>query len=298
MVIKTIYHLITNYYDSVPGKNKDDIVVLLCAPTGKAAFLINGMTLHATFHLLISQVADKMTHLSADNSTEIRSHLLNAKLLIIDEISMVGAYTFNNVNNRLQEIMKVEATFGGLSVICVGDLNQLPPVCEPAIFKPPCKFQGLAMLLINNPVWEEFKYFELNEVMRQKNDIPLISALNNLASNCLTDNDYSISKHFIKSILNTDVYFERIDDIDIITNPTSYLDCDHMSLFQSIVKVYTDFKPQETYLIQIQGCKNIQILFQADKISTGVEHWISSYYDGCTVHIYDSLNKIFFAKTR
>ena len=189
MVIKTIYHLITNYYDSVPGKNKDDIVVLLCAPTGKAAFFINGMTLHATFHLPISQVADKMTHLSADNSTEIRSQLLNAKLLIIDEISMVGAYTFNN---RLQEIMKVEATFGGLSVICVGDLNQLPPVCEPAIFKPPCKFQGLALLLINNPIWEEFKYFELNEVMRQKNDIPLISALNNLASNCLTDNDYEL----------------------------------------------------------------------------------------------------------
>ena len=105
-------------------------------------------------------------------------------------------------------------------------------------------------------------------------------------------------------MLNTDVYFERIDDIDIITNPTSYLNCDHMSLFQSIVKVYTDFKPQETYLIQIpqnikpinQGCKNIQILFQADKISTGVEHWISSYYDGCTVHIYDSLNRFSLRK--
>lgn len=50
-VIEVLYQVITHYYDNKPGSEKDKIVVLLCAPSGKAAFLINGVTLHTAFAL-------------------------------------------------------------------------------------------------------------------------------------------------------------------------------------------------------------------------------------------------------
>ena len=65
---------------------------------------------------------------------------------------------------RLREIFAINKPFGGVSVIVVGDLNQLQPVLDDWIFKP--NKNNLADLLGYN-IWEIFKCVELKEIMRQ-----------------------------------------------------------------------------------------------------------------------------------
>lgn len=44
LVVNALFQSVTDYFDNLPGGDKDKVVVLLCAPSGKAAFLINGVT--------------------------------------------------------------------------------------------------------------------------------------------------------------------------------------------------------------------------------------------------------------
>ena len=122
------------FYDSVPGANPDDTKVLLTAPTGKAAFNIQGCTIHSTFLIPANQ---RLEYKQLDQSrlNTLRSKLRHVKLLIIDEISMVGANMFNFINQRLQDVMGNNTPFGGVNLLLVGDLFQLRPVKDKWIFE-------------------------------------------------------------------------------------------------------------------------------------------------------------------
>ncbi|KAE8747058.1 hypothetical protein FOCC_FOCC006196 [Frankliniella occidentalis] len=84
----------------------------------------------------------------------------------------------DSMNNVLQEIYENHQPFGGISVITVGDFNQLPPPAGIYVFKtPPDDFSRL----LGPHLWQHFKIFELTEIMRQRDDITFANALNNLA---------------------------------------------------------------------------------------------------------------------
>lgn len=103
-----------------------DGFVLTAAPTGIAALNIEGKTLHSLCSLppagWIRQADIKYT----------RMHRLaqEAKLLIIDEISMVNANVLDATSAFFRKNRGGNEPFGGLSVVVVGDLFQLPPVVE------------------------------------------------------------------------------------------------------------------------------------------------------------------------
>lgn len=194
MVISTIYQLITYHLEYSPtvlkDQSTDSIKVLLCAFSGKAAFLIGGNTLHSAFALPL-QENSKMSDLPMDVANNLRQQLFNCKLVIIDEISMVGSTIFSRIDTRLRQITGVSNSFGGLSLICVGDFLQLSPVKDSAIFCPP-KHSLLKTNL--SPLWDEFYLYELTEVMRQKDDLNFVRALNNFARGEMTDDDIIIIK--------------------------------------------------------------------------------------------------------
>lgn len=97
--------------------------VLLGAPTAMAAINIGGKTLHSLCHLPTGWIV-KNDIKSVPRRKEIRE----AKLLIIDEISMVTANLLDGVSAFLRLNRKVDQPFGGIPVIMVGDMFQLPPV--------------------------------------------------------------------------------------------------------------------------------------------------------------------------
>lgn len=78
--------------------------------------------------------------------------------------------------------------FGGVSVIVVGDLKQLPPVKGQPVFMP----LDQSDTAIFSNLWGHFKYFELTEIMRQRDEKQLIIALNNLADGKMTQDDIDL----------------------------------------------------------------------------------------------------------
>lgn len=96
--------------------------VLLAAPTGIAALNINGKTLHSLCKLPPAWIVK-------DDIRRFKPEIAQqAKLLIIDEISMVNANLLDGVNAFFRKNRNSSEPFGGLPVVLVGDLFQLPPI--------------------------------------------------------------------------------------------------------------------------------------------------------------------------
>ena len=114
-----------------PGDDPNDLVIQLTAPTGTAAYNIGGVTLHNFFQLPLGQ-SNNHTNLSSDKLASLRNRLSKLKILIIDEISMVGADMLAQLHERLQVItcLPGDIPFGCISILAVGDLQQLPPVMD------------------------------------------------------------------------------------------------------------------------------------------------------------------------
>ena len=163
------------------GENPDDIRVLLCAYMGTAAFNIGGNTICSAFHKKMYQTDQRM---SADELNTFRIKYKHLKVVIIDEISMVGKKTFDFIDTRLQQLTGIRAPFGGLSVIAVGDFYQLKPVGDRLVF---LDHKEGAKALAPNSWKDHFKIYELVDIMRQKDDLKFAQLLNRLRLNVLTE---------------------------------------------------------------------------------------------------------------
>ena len=165
------------------GESPDDKRILLCAYMGFAAFNISGQTTCSAFHKKMYQGTN---HLSADELNTFRIKYRNLKIVIIDEVSMVGNRTLNFINTRLQQLMGTKKDFGGLSVIAVGDLYHLKPVGGYLIS---LDLEKGASSLGRN-LWKElFTMYELVDIMRQKDDLAFAQLLNRLRLNEMTEED-------------------------------------------------------------------------------------------------------------
>jgi hypothetical protein len=104
---------------------KRNSVVL--APTGVAALNAGGQTIHSFCGLPLRPFVPG----DAAVNEEMKDVLDALDLLIIDEISMVRADTLDGVDEFLRVNRKSDLPFGGVQVVFVGDLFQLPPVVTP-----------------------------------------------------------------------------------------------------------------------------------------------------------------------
>ena len=188
LVVRVLYQALTHFYNKDPGTDPERTSVLLCAPTGKAAYNINGVTLHHAFKVPVNQklVFKKLTN-DALNTLTVK--YMNLKMLIIDEISMVGASLFNFIDLRLREVLNNNSLFGGIHVIVIGDLYQLQPVMDQWIFHKDCRGYGA---LASNLWSDNFTMHELTTIMRQRNDLPFAELLNRLREGRHTSADIDV----------------------------------------------------------------------------------------------------------
>lgn len=103
----------------------------ITASTGIAATHIHGMTIHAWSGI---GIASSLSPADLDRIAT-REHVVRrirpAKVLIIDEISMLSRDTLDMVEAVVREVKQVQDAFGGMQVIFVGDFFQLPPIVRP-----------------------------------------------------------------------------------------------------------------------------------------------------------------------
>lgn len=102
---------------------------LVLAPTGVAALNVKGATIHRAFGFRPGLYPDDVRNFANYHpSAATKKVLQTVRTIIIDEISMVRADLFDMMNLALSQIRKVGRPFGGVRLILVGDLLQLPPV--------------------------------------------------------------------------------------------------------------------------------------------------------------------------
>jgi len=110
-----------------------------------------------------------------------RTKLSKLVLLIID---MLGANMLLQIHKWLQQIKGVpdDVTFGGVSILAVGDLYQLPSVVQRPLFAPVNDIY--AWLYHSRSLWvDEFKLIELDQIMLQRNDTAFAELLCRVRTN-------------------------------------------------------------------------------------------------------------------
>ncbi len=190
--------------------------VVVAAPTGIAAINAEGVTLHSLFQLPFGAfVPDNNASLNSYTNTLIntpRSLLSNIKLhknkrnmlkkmelLIIDEVSMLRADILDSIDLILRSVRRQrEIPFGGVQIMFIGDLLQLPPVIKDqewnllSAYYPNAFFFNAQVLRSNPPV-----YIELEKIYRQS-DQRFVTLLNNLRDNKINDSDIEILNQYYK----------------------------------------------------------------------------------------------------
>src|SRR3989344_8465300 len=105
-----------------------EITVAITASTGIAATHIGGMTIHSWAGIGIKRYLDKYSLDRIASNERVVKRVTRARMLIIDEVSMLGPGTLDMVDAVCRAVRRSQESFGGLSVLLVGDFFQLPPV--------------------------------------------------------------------------------------------------------------------------------------------------------------------------
>jgi hypothetical protein len=103
------------------------------APTGVAAINAGGQTIHSLFQLPFGPIVPgaKKDQRAFRRLSRRKTKLLRAlDLLIIDEISMVRADVLDGIDEVLRRYRTPYKPFGGVQLLMIGDLHQLPPVVK------------------------------------------------------------------------------------------------------------------------------------------------------------------------
>src|SRR3989344_5343027 len=100
----------------------------ITASTGIAATHIHGMTIHSWSGIGIKQDLNAYDLDKIAQNERVVRRVRDARILIIDEVSMLSAKTLAIAEAVCREIRQRQVPFGGLQVVLVGDFFQLPPV--------------------------------------------------------------------------------------------------------------------------------------------------------------------------
>lgn len=102
--------------------------VAVTASTGKAAFNVGGTTLHSFAGIQLGNASKDDLYKKAHFNSNSRNRWKEVTTLIIDEISMIDGELFDKLEYIARRMKENNEPFGGIQLILVGDLLQLPPV--------------------------------------------------------------------------------------------------------------------------------------------------------------------------
>lgn len=150
------------------------IPVAITASTGIAATHLGGITIHSWSGMGIKHQLTPHDIDSIASREYISKRINKARVLIIDEISMLSSNMLNMIDAICKSVKNTEEPFGGLQVIFVGDFFQLPPVTK----------VGEVMFAYNSPAWKNANPIicYITEQHRQ-DDIPFLELLSAIRSN-------------------------------------------------------------------------------------------------------------------
>lgn len=218
----------------IEAARKGEKRIAITASTGMAASHIGGVTIHSWSGLGIAEMITKDDLRRLQGNNRIGRRIRKANILVIDEVSMLHGHRLDMVNVLTKHIRGSKLPFGGLQVILVGDLFQLPPVNRDS-----SEFDFVHL----SYSWEELglKICYLTEQHRQGENDDLLDLLEAMRSNQLD------KRH--RNLLQERVFAKA--DVDKITRLYSHnVDVD------SINQQHLDKLPGEVQTFTMHGDGN------------------------------------------
>lgn len=173
--------------------------MIVAAPTGVAAINAGGVTLHSLFqlplHPFLPTENNRQQLLQNIRYQKQRIQLLRKmELLVIDEISMVRCDVLDAIDTILRSVRRDHsAPFGGVQILFIGDLFQLPPVAKRE------EWDNLLSSYYTSPFFFDSKavkeqtplLIELTKIYRQKEQ-SFVDLLNKVRNNYMNEDDYEV----------------------------------------------------------------------------------------------------------
>lgn len=166
-------YLLNRYIDYL---RNHQVGIAITASTGIAATHINGRTIHSWSGMGVRDAFSSTELDSLQRDKRLRKNYLSAKVLLIDEVSMLHPHQLDLVNQIARHMLDPLQPFGGLQVILSGDFFQLPPVSQSSS-------KTSQRFAYESDAWKtgRFRTCYLTEQHRQGND-PLVAVLNDIRS--------------------------------------------------------------------------------------------------------------------
>ena len=190
--------------------------IVVAAPTGVAAVNVGGVTLHSLFQLPFGPFIPNIDLLGYTHdalpaykfSSEKAEVLQNMEVLVIDEVSMLRADVLDAINDVLCHVRNNPLPFGGVQVVFIGDLYQLPPVVNKtewkllsSVYQTPFFFSSKALVLT------ELRLVCLTHIFRQTDD-NFISLLNDVRCGKLSDS----SRRLLNALYKPGIDASELED--------------------------------------------------------------------------------------
>lgn len=196
----------------IEATHKNTVVV---APTGIAALNAGGVTIHSFFQLpfggfiptkeqppIVSERSKVESQATLTRhfrmNSRRKSMLRNLELLIIDEVSMLRADLLDAIDFTLRTVRKNSQPFGGVQILYIGDLLQLPPIVKNDEWQILQQYYRGAFFFNAHVIQQDQPlYIELDKIFRQS-DGEFIQILNHLRNNYISDEDVKILNQYVQ----------------------------------------------------------------------------------------------------
>ncbi len=237
----------TTFLKNLKKNTKKQVAVV--APTGVAAINAGGVTIHSFFQLpftpFIPTDEGRKNLIKKIKMTNIRRKVMQQlEILVIDEISMVRADLMDAIDTVLRHFrFRQDTPFGGVQVIYIGDLYQLPPVVIPEEWDFLSMYYRTPFFFDSHVVQQQPPiYIELDKIFRQSN-AEFVHLLNEVRNDQLTPKGFKL----LQSRFNPGFSLSEHPDYVFLTT--------HNATANRINKEEMDKLPGETFRYEatIQG---------------------------------------------
>ncbi len=191
----------TTFLNEFVKKTEKKYIVV--APTGIAAINAGGVTIHSTFGLPLRTfipTLDRIDQNLANNIQDLMPHfkyrkdklklLREVEIIIIDEVSMLRADVLDMMDFSLRHVRRNQKMFGGVQMLFIGDLYQLPPVVRDEYILG--KYYKSAFFFDSYALKDSHLVtIELTKIYRQK-DEKFLNILNNIRDGKRYDIDFDL----------------------------------------------------------------------------------------------------------
>ena len=181
-----------------------EVHAAITASTGIAATHVGGITIHSWSGIGARDILTQYDLDKIATNEKIVRRMKKAKVLVIDEISMLDGRVLDMVDSVCRTVKQNGDAFGGMQIILVGDFFQLPPIAGRG---------EMSRFAFESRAWESAKFLTcyLTEQHRQEDEL-LLGLLNAIRKNDIDES------HFTLLAEQTDIGYEDVEPTKLFTH--------------------------------------------------------------------------------